>query len=356
MPSVSTSSTSSSSKLCASAFFAGSIYAPTSSARSVIFSFCLISNISSNLIARRFCGRRELLYATNVNLALIWRATRGYSLPASVVPVVLGTALAARGYAGAGAGRFDAVAFLLVLLGGMLAHLGANVLNDYFDFVKGVDTRPEHGSGVLTRREIIPSQALAFGLCLMAGAAICAVPLLRNNAAFVIALSLVGFGCAVLYSAFLKKYALGDLLIVLAFGLGLTLGAYGVQVHSLPVTQWLLVAFYSLPICLLVDAILHANNMRDAADDRAVNVRTLATLLSPNAARALQVVLLFGPPMFVIIAIATRLLPMWSAATLLSIPLLLRAYRTGSVEGTAQTHLVFGLLYALSFLPKPVYL
>lgn len=291
-----------------------------------------------------------------MNPALLWRATRGYSLPASVVPVVLGTALAARGYAGAGEGRFRLVTFLLVLFGGMLAHLGANVLNDYFDFVKGVDTRPEHGSGVLTRRQMTPSQALAFGICLLAAAALCALPLLRNKAGFVAALALVGLGCALLYSAFLKKYALGDLLIVLAFGLGLTLGAYGVQVPSMVFAQWSLVAFYSIPICLLVDAILHANNIRDAADDRAVNVRTLATLLSGKAARALQVILLFGPVAFVLLGIATRLLPVWSAATLLSFPLLQRAYRTGSVEGTAQTHLVFGLFYALSFLPKPIYL
>ena len=287
--------------------------------------------------------------------AILWRATRAYSFPASVVPVLLGTALAARGYAGAGQGRFAVSTFLLALFGAVLSHFGANVLNDYFDFVKGVDTQPEHGSGVLTRRQMTPPQALTFGAALMAGAAVCGVALLATNAAIVLPLALVGFGCAVCYSAFLKKYALGDLLIVLAFGLGLTLGAYGIQVRAMATTQWLFVAFYSIPICLLVDAILHANNMRDAPDDRAVNVRTLATLLPAQWSRALQVILLFGPALFVVLGCATRLLPLWSLATLLAIPLLLRAYRTGSVEGTAQTHLVFGVLYAASFVPKPLY-
>lgn len=288
--------------------------------------------------------------------AVLWRATRAYSLPASVVPVLLGTVLASRGHAGLGEARFDLLAFVLVLVGGVLAHFGANVLNDYFDFVKGVDTRPEHGSGVLTRGQMSPSQALTFGLSLLAGAAICALPLLRAHASVVVPLALVGLGCAVLYSAFLKKYALGDLLIVLAFGLGLTLGAYGVQAGAMSTRQWLMVAFYSIPICLLVDAILHANNLRDAADDRAARVQTVATLLSRQAGAALQAVLLFGPLLFVLIGIGTRLLPIWSAATVLSIPFLLRAYRSGSVEGTAQTHFVFGLLYALSFCPMPAYI
>src|ERR1700709_247941 len=156
--------------------------------------------------------------------ALLWRATRAYSLPASVVPVLLGTVLAARGYGEIGGARFDSATLVIVLLGAILAHFGANVLNDYFDFVKGVDTRPEHGSGVLTRGEMTATQALLFALSLFAGAALCGLILLRRHSAVVVPLALVGLGCAVLYPAFLKKYGLGDVLIVIAFGLGLTLG------------------------------------------------------------------------------------------------------------------------------------
>jgi 1,4-dihydroxy-2-naphthoate octaprenyltransferase len=95
-----------------------------------------------------------------MNASTLWRATRAYSLPASIVPIALGTVLAARAYGGAGEGRFDFVTLLLVLIGGVLAHFGANVINDYFDFIKGVDTRPEHGSGVITGGDMTPPQAL----------------------------------------------------------------------------------------------------------------------------------------------------------------------------------------------------
>ncbi|HSH40167.1 MAG TPA: prenyltransferase [Chthoniobacterales bacterium] len=167
-------------------------------------------------------------------------------------------------------------------------------------------------------------------------------------------LALIGVACAVLYPAFLKKYALGDLLIVIAFGFGLTLGAYAVQFGEMSLRQWLLVAFLSLPICLLVDAILHANNLRDAADDRTAKVRTLATTLKPQPARALQFVLLFGPLVFVLLGVIAGVLPIWSLATFAALPLLLRAANTGTVEGTAQTHLVFGLLYTGSLLVGPL--
>jgi 1,4-dihydroxy-2-naphthoate octaprenyltransferase len=286
----------------------------------------------------------------------LWRATRAYSLPASVIPVLLGTTLAARGYAFPGHARFDGFVFALTLLGAILAHFGANVLNDYFDFVNGVDTRPEHGSGVLTGGQMTARQALTFGALLMAGAALCGLLLLPGHAAVVLPLALAGLGCAVLYPAVLKRYALGDFLIILAFGLGLTLGAYGVQVGALSARQWLLVSLYAVPVCLLVDAILHANNLRDAPDDRAAHVRTLATLLPPKAARALQVFLLFGPVGFAVLGVLFHLLPVWSLGTLLAVPVLVSAYRTGSVPGTAQTHLLFGLLYTASLLLKPAFI
>ena len=101
--------------------------------------------------------------------------------------------------------------------------------------------------------------------------------------------------------------------------------------------------------------ILHANNLRDAPDDRAAHVRTLATLLSPKAGQALQAFLLFGPVAFVVLGVVLHGLPLWSLLTLLSLPLLVNAYRIGSVPGTAQAHLLFGLLYTASLLFKPVF-
>ncbi len=284
-----------------------------------------------------------------MSISSLWRATRAYSFPASVVPVLLGAALAAAGYAGPRA--FHAAPFALTLLGALLAHFGANVLNDYFDYKLGVDTRPEHGSGVLTGGLLTARQVLTFGLLLMAGAALCGLALLPGHAEVIVPLALLGLGCAVLYPALLKRYGLGDLLIILAFGVGLTVGAYGVQEVSLSSQQWARVGLVSLPVCLLVDAILHANNLRDRADDRAAGVRTLATLLSPSGGLRLQQFLVFGPVALTALGVLLRLLPFWSLATLLALPVLLAAYRSGSVPGTAQAHLAFGLLYTLAFVP-----
>ena len=287
--------------------------------------------------------------------AALLQATRAYSAPASIVPVLLGTALAARGYANGGHGTFDPAAFVLVLLGAVLAHFGANVINDYFDYVNGVDTRPEHGSGVLTGGLMTKSQTLGFGVALLSGAGLCGLLLLRHHAAVVIPLALIGLACAVLYPALLKKYALGDFLIIVAFGIGLTAGAYGVQMTALTPPQWLSVALYAVPISLLVDGILHANNLRDAPDDRAAHVATLATLLPPQGGLLLLQLLLFGPLVFVAGGVFLRFLPLWSLLSLLSGLILVKAYRSINVPLTAQAHLVFGVLYTVSLLLPPVF-
>lgn len=291
-----------------------------------------------------------------MNFSTAARATRAYSLPASVVPVLLGSTLAARGCGIDGRGAFDLPSFFVVLLGAIFAHVGANILNDYFDFAHGVDTRPEHGSGVLTRGEMTPRQALRLALGFLAAAAICGLIVFRRQPTFVASWTLIGLGCAVFYSAVLKRFGLGDLLIILSFGVGLTVGVYGVQIRPLTLHGCLVAAFYSAPVCLLVDAILHANNLRDARDDRAARVRTIATTLSPVGGQRVQLFLLFGPLVFVLATVAAGWLSVWALATLAALPLLLRAARSGSVEGTAQTHLIFGLLYVGSLLFPPAFI
>jgi 1,4-dihydroxy-2-naphthoate octaprenyltransferase len=289
--------------------------------------------------------------------AIYGMATRAYSFPASIVSVLLGTALAARGY-GAVSGRFSILAFVLTLTGALLAHAGGNVLNDYYDYRKGVDTLPEHGSGVLPQGLLSAGQMFRFGWALLAGAGLVGLVLLAMAPSIVTAivpLAMLGLACAVLYTSVLKRYALGDAVIMVAFGLGLPLGSYAVQQPLHGGAQVGLILLLSIPLTLLVDAILHANNRRDVATDTAKGVHTLASLLGERGSGLLHLVLVFGPPAAAAVFVALRLIPWTALLAVLPLPLLLKAYRSGDVPFTAQADLVFGVLYALGIilLPRP---
>lgn len=96
-------------------------------------------------------------------LGVWWRTLRTYSPPASVVPVLVGTALAL------GSGGEVAWGLLpVVLVCAVLFHAGTNVINDYFDLVGGVDKDDPHGgsSGVLVKDLLRPPEIFAYGVSL----------------------------------------------------------------------------------------------------------------------------------------------------------------------------------------------
>jgi 1,4-dihydroxy-2-naphthoate octaprenyltransferase len=279
-----------------------------------------------------------------------WQALRAYSFPASIVPLLLGTVLAVQQ-----THRFDLLAFLLTLLGGVLAHSAANVYNDYYDYKHHVDVRPEHGSGVLTQHLLSAKQMFEFGTLLSVAALACGVLLLlwlgsSPSIGGIVGLVVIGALAALLYSMALKRYALGDLLIMLTFGFGFSLGAYLAQMAPLEPASVGHVLVLSLPVASLVDAILHANNLRDRLDDRNAGVYTLANLLPVAWGKGLLLGLLFFPLLFVVVGVLWHLLPPFALLTLLALPAIVKAYRTINVVGTAQAHLLFGLLYNLSLL------
>ena len=93
-------------------------------------------------------------------LGIWWQALRAYSFPASVTPVVVGAA-AALGHEGVNLWGMLPV----VLLCSVLFQAGTNVINDYFDYARGVDQNdPYNGSsGVLTRGLMRPRAASPTG-------------------------------------------------------------------------------------------------------------------------------------------------------------------------------------------------
>lgn len=294
----------------------------------------------------------------------VWlRAVRAFSFPASIVPVVVGTAMAA---------RFEGpVAWWLVpfvAVASVLMHAGTNLINDFFDYLKGVDTDYSYGgSRVLVERLLSPRQAFV-GALAMFGAS-CGIGLLfiavRGWPIF--ALGVVGLLAGFFYTARpvgYKYVALGDALVFILMGPLMVIGSYFVLTGSYD--HAVLIA--SLPVGCLVAAILAANNMRDIQHDRNAQVRTVASLLGHDRARLEYYALVGGAYAAVLGMIAGGLVGAWGLLVLVTVPLAVRNARrvarsqaerpetiaTLDVQ-TAQLHLAFGLLFALSILLSAVF-
>ncbi len=287
-------------------------------------------------------------------------AGRVWSLPASTMSVAFGTVLAVV----IGGAAFDLPLFLLSFLGMALLQVGANMLNDVYDYRNGLDTQVNPASGAVVRAWITPRQALAgSAVCIGIGSMI-GIYIVSRVGIPILCLGAVGVLCAILYTWGpwpLKYHALGDLAVFLNFGVLGALGAWTVQTGHL---SWV-PAVWAVPMSLLVIAILHSNNWRDICSDTDGKIRTIAGCLGDRGSQAYQRVLLFAPFIIVVFLVllthVTSLSPRMPATfliTLLAVPLAVRLAKIGAgrhdpqkseafaaMDGaTAQLNLLFGLL------------
>ena len=224
------------------------------------------------------------------------RAVRLRSFSTSTIPVVAATMLAFV------AGEVRWGYFVLMLLASMLTHAACNLTNDYFDDARGVDSSETLGqSGVLQDGSVSHAE-LRFGIAFCFTAAlILALPIIADVGLGILWLAIASAAAAFFYTGGpypLAYYALGEVTVFLAMGIGMVLGVFYVHTGLISLPSLLLAAAMGL----LSAAFLHANNVRDIEPDRRQRKRTLANLLGRKAA-TVEFALLVSIPFVLLIAI-----------------------------------------------------
>ena len=221
--------------------------------------------------------------------------------------------------------------YLLTVLGVILLHGGANVINDYFDFKQKIDTTEVPGSygteaRVLIQKWLRPSQVLLTGIFLFALSLPIGIYLTAVRGWPIFLFGFLGFLTGFFYTArpvALKYVALGEPAVFFMFGPLIVTGSYYVQRGEFSFQS----VWVSLPLGILVALILLANNIRDIQFDSQVGIHTLATLLRKGGAVRLYwslVAVVYGTTTLLILIGS---LSFWSLITLLSLPLAFRLIR-----------------------------
>lgn len=210
----------------------------------------------------------------------VWvEAARPRTLPAAIAPVIAATGLAFHD------GGMKPAAAAACLGFALLVQIGTNFANDYFDFLKGADTRERVG----------PRRAVAAGL--VAPATMRRATAVVFAAAFLVGLTLLPFGgwplVLIGVVSILSGYAytggpyplayhgLGDVFVFVFFGLVAVTATYFVQAGTVTTDAWLIGA----GIGGLATNILVVNNHRDIATDRKAGKRTLAVRFGEGFSR-----------------------------------------------------------------------
>jgi 1,4-dihydroxy-2-naphthoate octaprenyltransferase len=286
----------------------------------------------------------------------VWlQAIRIFSFTASIIPILVGSALALVD------DQFDLPLFVVMLLASVACHAGANLANDYFDHRKGIDTSASLGpskviqQGLLTAEQVKRGMIVAFGIATVLGLIVVA-----QTGWEIFALALASLAAAYLYTGGPKPLgyiALGELVVLIFMGPVMIVGAY--YVHTGDVTA--VSVLVSLPIAMLVAAILHANNVRDIPLDRAAGKKTLAIVLGRRGATYEYWILVCGAFLLTVIAVVTRP-ELWPVLLVIpTAPVAFRLCRNIAIRAdahalnrvlraTAGLHMRFGTLYALGLL------
>jgi 1,4-dihydroxy-2-naphthoate octaprenyltransferase len=274
---------------------------------------------------------------------------RPRTLPAAVVPVLVGTA-AAVGEPVGGIVCWRVVATMVVALAIQIA---TNYVNDYADGVRGTDDRrvgPVRlvGSGSATAGQVKVAALVSALVAAIAGLALAAAV-----GPEIIVVGVASMAAGYFYTGGPKPYGylgLGEVFVFAFFGVVATVGSTYVQLDRLTG-----LAFgASIPVGLLATALLVVNNLRDIPTDARAGKRTLAVRLGDGPTRALFVALVIGA--FAMIPVLALRRP-WALVAFLSFAAAVRPLRriaSGASGGnlipvlgdTGRLQLAFGALLA----------
>jgi 1,4-dihydroxy-2-naphthoate octaprenyltransferase len=322
---------------------------------------------------------------------------RPRTLPAAVVPVLVGTAAAAGHWLGNGGLMYSENAgalfetntgpkgislwrFAAALVVALAIQIGTNFANDYSDGKRGTDDPGQRvgpprlvGWGLAPAKHVKAAAMISFGVAALAGLALAAAV-----SWWLLAVGALSIAAGWFYTGGPRPYGyagLGEVFVFAFFGIVATVGSAFVQTGHLSgwyvapgrvlaadiisrwqqLYPWVTVAL-AAAVGLLATALLVVNNLRDIPSDTAAGKRTLAVKLGDRRTRVLYVALIVLP--FVIVPVTAGLgRRPWAAAALFAIVLAnqpVLAVLQGA-EGrdlvpvlgqTGRLQLVFGVLLA----------
>ena len=215
-----------------------------------------------------------------VNSARAWLlATRPKTLTGAAVPVMIALALAY-----ADQGSLHIVPALLCLLFAFVMQIDANLINDYFDYRKGTDDEQRLGplracaQGWVT----LPAMKKAIFITTVIACAI-GLPLIWYGGWGMVVVGVLCVLFCFLYTTHLSYIGMGDVLVLVFFGLVPVCATYYLQTEHLTVEC----ALASVACGLVIDTLLVVNNYRDRDNDRRTGKNTLVTRIGARASEKL---------------------------------------------------------------------
>ncbi|GBD91855.1 1,4-dihydroxy-2-naphthoate octaprenyltransferase [bacterium BMS3Abin04] len=277
-------------------------------------------------------------------------ASRLKTLPAAIVPVLIGSSIALYDH------KFKLLATLVALTCALLIQIGTNFVNDLYDYLSGTDKEDRVGplrvlaSGLISVKEMKIGIILIFALTFLFG-----LYLVYISTWITLLIGIMSILAGIAYTAGpypLAYNGLGDIFVFVFFGFVGTVGTYYVQaVDITPLVLWA-----SIPVGALITNILVVNNYRDIEEDASAGKITLAVKLGKRLTRIQYLTFTIVSYLILFVVYFTYKQSLFVFLPLLSLPLAIRLVRmiykykgtelNKTLALTAILSAVYGLLFA----------
>lgn len=290
-----------------------------------------------------------------------WQLTRPHTLTASFVPVLLGTAFAMQN------SKIDIPIFIAMLVACLLIQAATNMFNEYYDYARGLDHEESVGiGGAIVRNGVKPKTVLNLALIFYGISALLGLYIIISSSWWIAVIGAICMAVGYFYTGGPLPIAytpFGEIISGFFMGIVIILISYFIQTGNITTDSILI----SIPIFILVGAIMLSNNIRDLDGDKENGRKTVAILIGRKNAITLLATMFIVSYLWLIVLVLMQIVTPWTLITLLSLPMPIKAVRgfigktepiqmVPAMKATAQTNTFFGLLVTIglfiSFLIK----
>ncbi|MDA8206999.1 MAG: prenyltransferase [Thermaerobacter sp.] len=281
------------------------------------------------------------------------KVSRPPTLAATVVPMLVGGALAWRTLH-----VLNWWAWLDIIVIGFLMQIGANMLNEYHDYVQGLDTRESLGiGGIIVSGEVPARDVWHWAIGLYLTALVLGLLLVIFRDPWLLLMGILAIGAGFFYAGGpfpISATPFGEFFVFMVMGpLEITATELTAGGHITPMA-WMA----SIPVGFLVASILLGNNLRDRVKDGEHGRHTIPVILGHNKGFAVITAVVSAAFATVLIAVITHRLPpatllVWMATPLAAVTLRRMARPDGlsqAVPLMGRLHIVMGLLLAIGII------
>ncbi|WP_010195201.1 1,4-dihydroxy-2-naphthoate polyprenyltransferase [Bacillus sp. m3-13] len=281
-----------------------------------------------------------------------WNLLRPHTLTAAFVPVFIGTALALYDTS------IDWPLFFAMLLASLLIQAATNMINEYYDYKKGLDNEHSVGiGGAIVRHGVKPATVLQLAFAFFGIATLLGVYICMNSTWWLAAIGTACMAAGYFYTGGPYPIAytpFGEIVAGFFMGFVIILISFYIQTGTISDTAMLI----SIPVSILVGAILLANNIRDIVGDEENGRKTVAILLGRKNAILLLAAMFIVSYALIVLFIALGYASFWLLLVFLSVAKPLSAIKgftnnnsnvtmMPAMVATAKTNTIFGFLLGI---------